>query len=447
MEYNDDSEEELTNIFSAIIKELKDTSPAIKPYATYGLIMVNIIIFILTLNAIYGNPWSLGITVLDTINNPFNPKILLSMFAHAGILHLLGNMLFLYIAGDNVEAVMGRFKYVLFYLFAGYIAVITQSMFAYVVNNDPVSLSTPMLGASGAIAGILGAYLYLYPSARKYWCFCITPVTCYCLKILMKYWILFWILYQYLLLIIEPHIAVFAHIGGFLTGIALAPILSSREKVIQIRKQFLHNIYRGIPPDKEAVLKHTFGFTGYFIVSIILLSVFIVSGIILYNTYPYVLDKSQNTRYHLVSVIVVNIDHYRRTIYHKDWWTTEKSKLYKVGFISSAVIVVDGRIKDIIGNSYKDLVLKAANNILKNNKSATSFTVTRNTGYSYPVNPTMIMPPYSELVDVLKVKAYIVDKQMYPPSSNNLLIYATIHLVLVALAIVSLTRQKIYEII
>jgi membrane associated rhomboid family serine protease len=151
------------------------------------LIITNIIVFIFTFSIVYSNPWSLGINALDIINDPFNPKILLSMFTHAGILHLLGNMLFLYIAGDNIEAVMGRLKYILFYLFSGYVAVITQSLFTYVAHNDPVDLSAPMLGASGAIAGVLGAYLYLYPSARKYWCFCITPVTCYCLKILMKY--------------------------------------------------------------------------------------------------------------------------------------------------------------------------------------------------------------------------------------------------------------------
>jgi hypothetical protein len=172
-----------------------------------------------------------------------------------------------------------------------------------------------------------------------------------------------------------------------------------------------------------------------------------VSGIVLYNTYPYVLDANQNTKYHLVSVIVVNIDHYRKTIYYKDWWTTEGSKPYKVGFTSSAVIVVDGKIKDIIGNSYKDLVLKAVNDILKNNKSSTHFTITRNAGYGYPVSSTMIMPSYNELVDVLNVKAYIADKQSYPPSNNSLLIYAIIHLILITLAIVSITRQKIYEII
>jgi membrane associated rhomboid family serine protease len=82
-----------------------------------------------------------------------------SMFLHGGVLHLLGNMLFLFIFGNNVEDRFGRFRFALFYLLCGYTA---SYAFAF---TDPNS-TTPLVGASGAIAGVLGAYLWLYPRAR-----------------------------------------------------------------------------------------------------------------------------------------------------------------------------------------------------------------------------------------------------------------------------------------
>jgi membrane associated rhomboid family serine protease len=90
--------------------------------------------------------------------NPF-VSVLTAMFIHAGWLHLLGNMLFLYVFGNNVEDRLGRFHYLLFYLVGGYIAT-----YAFALLN-PAAV-TPLVGASGAIAAVLGAYLYLYPKAR-----------------------------------------------------------------------------------------------------------------------------------------------------------------------------------------------------------------------------------------------------------------------------------------
>jgi membrane associated rhomboid family serine protease len=89
---------------------------------------------------------------------PFT-SVLTAMFIHAGWLHLLGNMLFLYVFGNNVEDRLGRFHFLLFYLVGGYIAT-----YAFAVLN-PAAV-TPLVGASGAIAAVLGAYLYLYPKAK-----------------------------------------------------------------------------------------------------------------------------------------------------------------------------------------------------------------------------------------------------------------------------------------
>jgi membrane associated rhomboid family serine protease len=85
--------------------------------------------------------------------------VLTSMFMHAGWLHLLGNMLYLWIYGDNVEDAMGHAKFLLFYLVCGVVAALTQAL------PDPHSV-VPMIGASGAISGVLGAYLLLFPHAR-----------------------------------------------------------------------------------------------------------------------------------------------------------------------------------------------------------------------------------------------------------------------------------------
>jgi membrane associated rhomboid family serine protease len=121
------------------------------------------------------------------------------MFLHAGWLHIGGNMLFLYIFGDNVEDRMGHFPYLVFYLFCGVIAGITQ------VAVDPNS-TIPSLGASGAIAGVLAAYLVLFPWAR--------------VRTIIFIFIFFTIVQQGM-----GGVAYFAHIGGFVTGLIITLLL------------------------------------------------------------------------------------------------------------------------------------------------------------------------------------------------------------------------------
>ena len=86
-------------------------------------------------------------------------SILTSMFLHGGLMHLLGNMLYLWIFGDNIEEAMGRVRYALFYVICGAVAALSQAL------PDPNS-EIPMIGASGAISGVLGAYLMLFPHTR-----------------------------------------------------------------------------------------------------------------------------------------------------------------------------------------------------------------------------------------------------------------------------------------
>ncbi len=145
--------------------------------------------------------------------------LITSQFLHAGWAHILGNMLFLWVFGDNVEDVLGHFTYLFFYLTSGIAAGIAQS-----VVLGPSSI--PSIGASGAIAGVLGAYIVLYPWAR--------------VNILFPFFILFWTIDVPALFVIgwwfiqqfffgiatltetaASGIAFWAHIGGFITGIVL----------------------------------------------------------------------------------------------------------------------------------------------------------------------------------------------------------------------------------
>ena len=160
------------------------------------------------------------IDLLPTGPSPIYLTIFSSMFMHGSVVHLLGNMLFLWIFGNNVEDYLGRKKFLFFYLICGISAAFTQIVF----NSDS---TVPMVGASGAIAGVLGAYMVLYPRAK------ITTVIIiiFFIRLIKLPAIVvlgFWILYQFLYGLSslaattgEGGVAWFAHIGGFICGIIL----------------------------------------------------------------------------------------------------------------------------------------------------------------------------------------------------------------------------------
>jgi membrane associated rhomboid family serine protease len=138
-----------------------------------------------------------------------------AMFLHGGPLHLMGNMLYLWIFGNNIEDVMGHVRFPIFYLVCGIAASLTQ------VAASPHS-RTAMIGASGAVAGVLGAYLVLYPTARVVtliFLFIFIRIVSIPAVIVLGFWFLLQLLSAG-----QPGsggIAFFAHIGGFLTGLAL----------------------------------------------------------------------------------------------------------------------------------------------------------------------------------------------------------------------------------
>lgn len=178
--------------------------------------------------------YSLGVipaVLLNKVNLP--PELALipaeltvftSMFMHGGFMHLAGNMLYLWIFGNNVEDVMGHVRFVIFYLLCGIAAVFGQ------VLQNPAS-EIPMIGASGAISGVLGAYLLLYPHARV---LVLIPLGFYAHMVRLPAGLVLgiWFAIQiFSSLAADPNsagVAWFAHIGGFIAGVALIPLFKRR---------------------------------------------------------------------------------------------------------------------------------------------------------------------------------------------------------------------------
>jgi len=150
-----------------------------------------------------------------------------SMFLHGSWMHVLGNMWFLYIFGDNIEDYLGHFKYLVFYFLAGLFAMSTQ------VAIYPHS-NIPTVGASGAIAGVLGAYFILYPRARVLtWFF----VFVFYLPawIMLGYWFVLQFLSGAVTLSVAPGrdvggVAVWAHVGGFVAGLVMIRVFPERRR-------------------------------------------------------------------------------------------------------------------------------------------------------------------------------------------------------------------------
>jgi membrane associated rhomboid family serine protease len=155
--------------------------------------------------------------------------VVTSMFLHGGWMHLIGNMLYLYIFGDNIEDRLGHLGYLFFYLLAGIGATLTE---VYFQQHSPV----PLLGASGAIAGVLGAYFILYPKAKIMTLiplFVFFPVV----EISAFFFLGFWFVMQFLSGALASGadaaggVAWWAHAGGFLFGALLLPIFLLLRKI------------------------------------------------------------------------------------------------------------------------------------------------------------------------------------------------------------------------
>jgi len=153
--------------------------------------------------------------------------LLTSMFLHGGWMHLIGNMWFLWIFGNNVEDSMGRLRFIAFYLLTGLAAALGQ------VIASPASI-IPMVGASGAISGVMGAYLVLYPRVRVY---ALVPIFIFFTSIALPAWAMigYWFIIQVVSGLLSDGemggVAFWAHVGGFVAGVALIKLFARQEYV------------------------------------------------------------------------------------------------------------------------------------------------------------------------------------------------------------------------
>lgn len=223
---------------------LKDDNPSVTaPVVTIGLIVVNVLVFVYQLSLEVGSggdsaqaaqafvlefgliPCRLTGACQPGVDLPAPAlTIFTSMFMHGGLFHIAGNMLYLWIFGNNVEDTLGHVRYLIFYLASGVAAALAQTA----VGPDS---AVPMVGASGAISGVLGAYLLLFPHAR------VTTIIIFgffwrVVQIPAVFVLGFWIVVQVLNGLgsfgASGGVAFFAHIGGFLAGMGLLFVLRPR---------------------------------------------------------------------------------------------------------------------------------------------------------------------------------------------------------------------------
>ena len=232
---------------------IRDDNPHFTtPYATYGLIAVNALVWALvqgfgTEPALSSSVCQLGLVPADLLHTapagtsfPLTPDsvctlsgdgsswhtVITSMFMHGGWMHLIGNMWFLWIFGNNVEDAMGHFRFVLFYLLCGISAAALQTAF------DPNSV-IPMVGASGAIGGVMGAYVVMYPRVHVHlFVFLGFYATTFAVPayFMLGYWFLVQLVSGSVAIGAQGGgVAFWAHVGGFVAGALLSFVFRNRE--------------------------------------------------------------------------------------------------------------------------------------------------------------------------------------------------------------------------
>ena len=210
---------------------LRDVIPSrTTPGVTITLIVLNVLIYLfglmLTDQGREAFIYTFGLVpAFFSVSNVFT-----SMFVHGGLAHLVGNVLFLWIFGDNVEDRLGHGRFVMFYLLCGFAAAVSQAVLS------PNSL-IPMVGASGAIAGVMGAYLVLYPRSRVLMLFPFPPIL---FELPAMLFLVMWFVVQFLngvnqLPIFERNaisggVAFWAHVMGFVAGLLLVVVMRRPER-------------------------------------------------------------------------------------------------------------------------------------------------------------------------------------------------------------------------
>jgi membrane associated rhomboid family serine protease len=243
----------------------KDDNPTVlTPVVTLGIIALNVVVWLFIQGAGAEQPLAASVCRLGLIPGellqrlpegtrvPLGPgmscmigpphplTVLTSMFMHGGWAHIIGNMWFLWVFGNNIEDSMGHGRFVVFYLLCGIAAAAAQIAVA------PGS-RVPMVGASGAISGVLGAYVVLYPRVRVHTLvtlgFFITTVALPA-YVMLGYWFLLQILLGAVgsMSRVEGGVAVWAHVGGFIAGVVLIKLFASTQLTTQ-RQSGEHNAW------------------------------------------------------------------------------------------------------------------------------------------------------------------------------------------------------------
>jgi len=220
---------------------LSDSIPSRRfPFVNVALIVANLAVWVfyelphLTTSIAHASFYPCTLNGSCHGPEPWPVSWVTAMFLHGSWAHILGNMLFLVIFGNNVEDAFGHVGYLVFYFAGGFVATVTQASMTLVASSAAAA-QVPSLGASGAIAAVLGAYIVLYPNARI-----TTLVLFFPVRLSAWFFLGFWFVYQ----LIEVNglnaatsegggVAFFAHIGGFAFGLLVAFALS--------RSGFIHN--------------------------------------------------------------------------------------------------------------------------------------------------------------------------------------------------------------
>jgi membrane associated rhomboid family serine protease len=199
------------------------------PHVTRVFIIVNVVVFFFfwlsNSNFFLQSIWDYGMIPANIIKGERLYTLFTSMFMHGGIFHLAGNMVFLFVFGDNVEDNFGHGRYFVFYFLCGIAASAVHILSITTTGGMPI----PTVGASGAISGVLGAYILLYPRARV-----LTLVFYFLVSIVRVpafFFLGFWFIFQLFAGFLEPSsgVAYWAHIGGFVAGMVLALILRRKK--------------------------------------------------------------------------------------------------------------------------------------------------------------------------------------------------------------------------
>jgi membrane associated rhomboid family serine protease len=210
------------------LKTLRKTEST--PYITYALILINILVFFWELTLSQGQLGSafrsMAVVPCEMSRNFFSPETIIdslrTMFLHGGWAHLVGNMVFLYLFGPHIEDYLGKIRYILFYLTAGFMAGFVHTAINW-------NTCVPTIGASGAIYGLLGSFFLLYPATRIRTIAFVFRVPIGTVDVQAFYMLFYFFIFDFINGLMSlgvgnsatGGVAIWAHIGGFVTGLLM----------------------------------------------------------------------------------------------------------------------------------------------------------------------------------------------------------------------------------